>query len=256
MLIDWFTVCAQALNFLVLVWLLRKFLYQPVMQAIDGREKRIAAELADADAKRTAAQAARDEFERKNTSFDQERTSLMAKAATDAEELRKKLQQDVANEATERRAKWRESLVTEQQTLKETLIEKTRDEVFAISRKTLADLADSTLEASIAHVLVKRMKDLGAAEKSILKTALETDASPIVRSAFELPNTEQAAIQNAFRETFSNNLTLRFEVAPDLISGIEITTEGQKIAWSIDGYLTTLEQSVDALMKPAAGAAA
>jgi F-type H+-transporting ATPase subunit b len=52
MLIDWFTVGAQALNFLILVWLLKRFLYKPILHAIDEREKRIAAELADADAKR------------------------------------------------------------------------------------------------------------------------------------------------------------------------------------------------------------
>ena len=49
MLIDWFTVGAQAVNFLILVWLLRRFLYQPILRAIDTREQRIAAELAGAD---------------------------------------------------------------------------------------------------------------------------------------------------------------------------------------------------------------
>ena len=51
MLIDLFTVGAQALNFLVLVWLLKRFLYKPILNALDAREKRIARELADADAK-------------------------------------------------------------------------------------------------------------------------------------------------------------------------------------------------------------
>jgi len=52
MLIDWFTVGAQALNFLILVWLMKHFLYKPILHAIDEREKRVAAELADADKKR------------------------------------------------------------------------------------------------------------------------------------------------------------------------------------------------------------
>ena len=42
MLIDWFTVIAQMLNFLILVWLLKRFLYQPILDAIDAREKGIA----------------------------------------------------------------------------------------------------------------------------------------------------------------------------------------------------------------------
>ena len=56
MLIDWFTVGAQTLNFLILVWLLKRFLYKPILNAIDAREKRIAAELADADVKKAEAE--------------------------------------------------------------------------------------------------------------------------------------------------------------------------------------------------------
>ena len=50
MLIDWFTVGAQALNFLLLVWLLKRFLYQPILDAISAREQRTALQLADAAA--------------------------------------------------------------------------------------------------------------------------------------------------------------------------------------------------------------
>jgi F-type H+-transporting ATPase subunit b len=52
MLIDWFTVGAQVVNFLILVWLLKRFLYKPILHAIDERERRIAKELADADTKK------------------------------------------------------------------------------------------------------------------------------------------------------------------------------------------------------------
>ncbi len=77
MLIDWFTVGAQALNFIILVWLLKRFLYKPILNAVDAREKRIAAELADADAKKTEARRERDEFQRKNKEFDQQRAATL-----------------------------------------------------------------------------------------------------------------------------------------------------------------------------------
>ena len=59
MLIDWFTVGAQSLNFLILVWLMKRFLYKPILAAIDTREKGIVAKLAEADAKMADAQTAR-----------------------------------------------------------------------------------------------------------------------------------------------------------------------------------------------------
>jgi len=85
MLIDWFTVGAQVLNFLILVWLLKRFLYKPILNAIDAREKQIATELANAEAKKADAQKEHDEFEKKNQVFDDERGSMLAKAKQDAQ---------------------------------------------------------------------------------------------------------------------------------------------------------------------------
>ena len=84
MLIDWFTVGAQALNFFILVWLMKRFLYKPILHAIDAREKRIATELANADAKKAEAQKERDEFQHKNDEFDQQRAALLSKAKDEA----------------------------------------------------------------------------------------------------------------------------------------------------------------------------
>ena len=78
--IDWFTVVAQAINFLILVWLLKRFLYKPILHAIDEREKGIAAQLAEAEAKKAEAQKERDDFQHKNEAFDQERAALLKKA--------------------------------------------------------------------------------------------------------------------------------------------------------------------------------
>ena len=75
MLIDWFTVIAQVVNFLILVWLLKRFLYRPILDAIDAREKRIALALADADAKKVEAEKERDAFQQKNEAFDQQRAA-------------------------------------------------------------------------------------------------------------------------------------------------------------------------------------
>src|ERR1019366_5512534 len=84
MLIDWFTVGAQALNFLVLVWLLKHFLYKPILNAIDAREKGIAAKLAEADGKTKDAQKQHDEFENRNKTLDEQRAALLSKATDEA----------------------------------------------------------------------------------------------------------------------------------------------------------------------------
>src|SRR5271156_5049234 len=99
MLIDWFTVGAQVLNFLILVGLLKHFLYKPILDAIDARERRIAAELADAAGKQAAADRQRDEFRNKSRSFDEERGALLGKAAEEAKAERERLVAEARKEA-------------------------------------------------------------------------------------------------------------------------------------------------------------
>jgi F-type H+-transporting ATPase subunit b len=72
-----------------------------------------------------------------------------------------------------------------------------------------------------------------------------------VSSTFDLPADQRGAIQNALNETFSAEVRIRFETAPELISGIELTASGQKVAWSIGDYLASMENGVSELLKPA-----
>ena len=99
MLINWFTVVAQAVNFLILVWLLKRFLFKPILHAIDEREKGIATQLAEAEAKESEAQKDRDDFQHKNEAFDQERASLLKKATDEANAQRQRLFDEAKKDA-------------------------------------------------------------------------------------------------------------------------------------------------------------
>ena len=69
-----------------------------------------------------------------------------------------------------------------------------------------------------------------------------------VRSAFDLPPAQRSAIESAVKETFAAEAHVQFETAPELVSGIELSTNGQKVAWSIADYLATLEKSAGELL--------
>jgi F-type H+-transporting ATPase subunit b len=250
MLIDWFTVLAQALNFLVLVWLMKHFLYKPILNAIGAREKKIAAELADAETKRTEAKKESDEFQKKNAQFDQQRAALLSKATDDANAERARLLEEGRKAADAASAKREESLRNDAKTLNEALMRRTQDEVFAIARKALADLATTGLEERIGEVFTRRLHEMDAKTKETLGVALKKGTEPaVVRSAFDLPPGERAKIQNALNETFSSDVRLRFETAPQVVSGIELTANGQKLGWSIADYLVSLQKGVSDLLK-------
>jgi F-type H+-transporting ATPase subunit b len=250
MLIDWFTVGAQALNFVILVWLLKRFLYKPILNAVDAREKRIAAELADADAKRAEAQKERDEFQHKNEEFNQQRAALLSEATGEAKAERQRLLDDARKAADALRAKLREALRSDANNLNHAICSRTQQEVFAIARKALTDLATTALEERMSEVFIRRLRTMDDKAKDGLGEALQTASEPaLVRSAYDLSAAQRAAIQEALSETFSAEVHVRFETAPDLISGIELTTNGKKIGWSISAYLASLEKGVGELLK-------
>jgi F-type H+-transporting ATPase subunit b len=249
MLIDWFTVGAQALNFLILVWLLKRFLYKPILRAIDAREQQVSAKLADAVAKQAEAQTDRDLFQRKNEEFEGQRTSLLGKATEDANAERQRLLGQAREAADALGVKRRQTLANDAQSLNQALSRWAQDEVFAIARKTLTDLATTTLEERMGDVFTRRLRAMDGGTKEGVGRALKAASEPaIVRSAFELPPEQRATIQNAVNETFSAPIPLRFETAPDLVSGIELTANGQRLEWSISGYLASLETGVGALL--------
>jgi F-type H+-transporting ATPase subunit b len=250
MLIDWFTVGAQALNFIILVWLLKRFLYKPILNAVDAREKRIAAELADADAKKAEAQKERDEFLHKNEEFDQQHAALLSKATDEAKAERQRLLNEARKAADALAAKRQEALRSDAQNLNQAIRRRTQQEVFAIARKALTDLATASLEERMSEAFTRRLLTIDGKAKEGIAAALKTASEPaVVRSAFDLPHAQRAAIKKALNETFSAEVPVRFETAPDLISGIELTTNGQKIAWSIADYLVSLEKGVGELLK-------
>jgi F-type H+-transporting ATPase subunit b len=249
MLIDWFTVAAQLLNFLILVWLLKRFLYKPILAAIDAREKLVAANLADAAAKKSDAQKDRDEFQHKNEEFDKQRAALLSKATDDAKAERQKLLDAAGKAADALSAKRQQTLLDDAHTLDHAIALRTQQEVFAITRKTLGDLATVSLEERLGEVFTRRLRDLNGQAKESVAKALKTASDPaLVRSTFELPEEQRAAIQNALNETFSADVHVRFETSPDLVSGIELSTNGQKLAWSISDYLTSMEKAVGELL--------
>ncbi|WP_350585812.1 F0F1 ATP synthase subunit delta [Pseudoalteromonas sp. RB2-MNA-CIBAN-0110] len=252
MLIDWFTVAAQVVNFLILVWLLKRYLYKPILHAIDKREERIAAELDDAETNQNEALAEREKFFLKNEEFEQQRTQKMQQVSVSAKQAEQTLMLEAQKRVQSWGTKYQQNIVKETDNLKESLSRKVKQEVFAISRKTLTELASTTLEQQICEVFTARLYKLDDDKKTTLAQALNTNSEfvpALIQSAFELTESQRLALKNAINTVFSKDITIKFTTDESLISGIELCVNGQKLVWSIDDYLQSIEQEVDMLLK-------
>ena len=249
MLIDWFTVAAQIVNFLILVWLLKRFLYKPILDAIDARETNIASELAKADETRTASQAEKSTFEAKNKAFDQKRDELLSKATDEANAEHDRLIAQAKQDMNDLRTAQTATLRNDQLRLGDEFTRQAEKEVFAIARKTLADLANVSLEERVGEVFTRRLRELDPKAKELLGSALKKSSQPaLIRSAFDLPPDQKHAVQNALNETFSAVVRINFDDSQDVVCGIELSAGGQKVAWSIASYLTGMSKKVSELV--------
>jgi F-type H+-transporting ATPase subunit b len=251
MLIDWFTVGAQAVNFLILVWLLKRFLYKPVLAAIDEREKRITTQLQDAEKKKAEALKEQTDFLHKNEEFERQRSALLLEATNAAKAERERLLATARRDSEELRSKLQKTLYAELDNLNRKIGTLALQEVFSIARKTLSDLADVSLEERMTAVFIHRLHDMNNKQREELKAGVHASSRPaLVRSAFELASPQKAAIEDIVKPPFGEGTGIEFETRPDLISGIELAVNGQKIAWSIADYLTSLTSSVGGLLEP------
>jgi len=248
MQINWFTVIAQLLNFVVLVWLLKRFLYKPILNAIDEREKKIAAQLKDAEAKDTMAKKEQAEFSKKNELFDKEKRALMDTVIAETNNERQILLEAARTEATLLRTKLSIALQEMQVNMRNDIAQNTQQEVFAIARKTLADLASASFEEQATNVFIKHLTELKKEDKKQFLEAFiptKTGTNQIqVRSAFALPENQRKTISNTVNEILSTEAHFEFSVSPELIGGIELTANGYKLAWSISEYMGSLQKNI------------
>ena len=251
MSIDWFTFIAQAVNFFILLWLLKRFLYQPILNAVDAREKSIAATLLNADEKKLEAEQQFNQYRDKNQSLEQKSAALLKQAADEASRERERLIDEGRKDAEALRLKRMESLRKTADQLNINIRKQTQRQVFSIARKVLFDLASTSLEQTLVENFLGQLRDMEKSKKAnLIATLNRTDHPILLRTAFELTMPWRASIEEELANFFEADIQLQFETVENLVSGIELVSNGQKLAWSISGYLDSLEKSMQELLNP------
>ncbi len=141
MLIDWFTVLAQIVNFLVLVALMKRFLYGPLVAAIDAREQSIAARLAEAARKEQEAAARIEQLAKEAAETEREKAAVLAAARADADRQRGEILAQARENVKALEAKWRDELEREKAAFLDEVRRRAAAEILAATRGALHDLA-------------------------------------------------------------------------------------------------------------------
>lgn len=251
MLFDWFTFVAQIVNFLVLVWLLKRFLYKPVLQAIDQREEGIAAKIAAADTAKLEAEKLSELFKGKNDDFDRQFSERMADAAAEVEAKRQQWLSE-AREAAETLAEQRKDhLKKEAQDFEEDFSRQTGETVIAILQKILQDLAGTDFEARIAALMLERLAMPETVESWQMHLSEDAQDPVTVTSAFPLSSALKEQFEQAIRSILPAAVQISFDNDPALICGFEIKFSDLKIAWNVQDYLDALQKKLTVMVDAA-----
>ena len=245
MQIDWFTFGAQLVNFLILIGLLRRYLYGPVMDAMDEREHNINARLEEARERREAARQKAEEYEAMQEAFEAERDERWHEVEEAAEERRRALIDEAREEVEHLARAWRESLKQERETFLQTLSERAVEETVALTRRVLRDLANAELEAQALGHFVEHLAHLEGDERSALEDAFAaSEGQATVRSAFGLSDDQVDRIREALRDYSPADLDLQVETDDALGIGVAVRVGDRKVAWTLERYLADLVDRV------------
>lgn len=242
MQIDWITVSAQIVNFLILVWLLKRFLYQPVMRTMDCREKRIADQLNEVEEREQQAEEKIQLYQEKREGLEHERDDILSRTNKKAEQQKKQMLDEAREEVARKRENWQRQASDEKKEFMSNLRHKVAEASQNLARKTLSELADSDLEERVAHVFIERLKSL---DKKSRQTMVQADEPAHITSAFKLDSATRSRLTRAVHQHLADGIEVEYEQSPQLVCGIELSIGGQKLNWDLADYMKTLEEHID-----------
>jgi F-type H+-transporting ATPase subunit b len=236
MSIDWITVAAQITNFLVLVWLLKRFLYRPILDGIDAREAEITARMNEAVQAKDDANAVQVAYHDKARALHVAQSEMSETIRKAAEEKRDALLVEAHQRMEREQASWQTHLDEEARKYTTQMHRAGAGALLSLTRKALTDLADETLEERMADHFVHQLKPI----VDDLKNAAGDASVAVVSSHASLPESVQNSLTLELKALFPD-VTTEFETDLTQAPGLVLRLGGAQLAWTVDSYIDGLE---------------
>ncbi len=254
MQIDWLTVAAQIVNFLVLVWLLQRFLYEPITNAMRRREERIERRLAEA---KEAGEEAREEaraYRNKQEELETSKNEILREAREEADDLRERLQAEIRADMEEKRAAWQEHLEEERDAFVASLQRQAGKRILEITERVLSDYADTDTAERVGATFAARLKALDEdAREKLARAASEKGEPALVQTGSALEGSAKGRITRAIHNTLSTDIDVDYREDRDLVFGVRLTIGDYTVEWSATRYLKRLERDLGEIIDAGGG---
>ena len=250
MQIDWITVAAQIANFLVLVWLLSRFLYGPITRAMQAREENIRARLDAAESKRDAADAEAERLRALQAELEARREERLAEVEEEARRKRAALDEELREAARLRRAAWAEELAAERAACLREMRRRSGAHVQDVTRRALDEIAGSDLAPALADRFVGKLRGLDEAALDRLRRTIEDrGGKALVESAPELPAQVRTRVTEALHAVIAPGIEPEYRADGEIGLGMRLTIAEQVVEWSARAWLDEMEEALGDLLE-------
>jgi F-type H+-transporting ATPase subunit b len=245
--LDLFTVAAQIINFLILVWLLKKFLYRPVLDAMQRREKRIAGRLEEAVIREQQAEAEKTRLQKMQEDLRSATESQMRAARNEADAFRNDLEKRAKEEVTANRNQWLADLEKEKHNFLEQASKDFCRHFSLLARNAFRELSDYSLNERTVAVFLHKLEEMDLQNHQEFKNLLGTgDEQLLLKSAFPLTESAKKQICVTLNRLAGRTVEVEFQHEDSLLIGIILEGAGKKISWNMAHYLETFAKKLSA----------
>jgi F-type H+-transporting ATPase subunit b len=223
MQIDWWTLALQAVNFLVLVWLLWRFLYRPVSEVIAKRKQRAEQAMAAAAEKESDAEAARQRYEKARADLAEERQDALKKIHGEWDAERRKLLEEAKSEAADMMEAARESLAKEREATLKEVRERIADLAVELAAELLRKVGSQASSGAYLARIERQLEDMPELELARLRDDLAADDAVLtVATATPLAAEERAAWAERLGARLGQDQQVDFAADPQILGGAEL----------------------------------
>ncbi len=221
---DWSTFFLEIINFLILVWILKRFLYHPILGIVAKRRAGI--EKAMADAKRIEAEAVelKQRSERELAQWEEEKEAAQARLREELAAERERLMAELETSVTEERERRRVLDERHQYDFERTAEEQGIEQGAAFSARLLSRLATPELEARLYALLLEDLRSLRAEDKRAMAGAAVMPGLQLkVQSAFALDEARRTELARALADVAGKTLPVEYGENPELVAGFQVS---------------------------------
>ncbi len=244
--INWSTVFFQIINFWIIVWILKKYLFKPVLSSMDKREKLIQSRLKEAEDTKKKAEKEKENLLNKMASLEQSKSNILADAYKKADVEYAMLIKSFNAEMEGKRKAFEEQIVLEREFLRNSIKDLAGQTILKTLSDALQNLANTDVEKAVLNNFILKIKSKNIEKLNELKKYYQKNKKLSIYTSFDLDLKTKHLISDNIKEILNEkNVKISFEQHQDIICGIEIVCPPMLISYGVNTYISEFKQNLD-----------